>query len=428
MPATKDHENIQLRDDSVQEILSRPPSWLLRWGISLLVLLTAALFAIAWWIKYPDLVTAPVVLSTPQPPVPVISQTAGQITALLVRDNEKVKAGQQLAILQSQAKPESVFELQRKLEQLGPLHPDTLLQMQLPLAPQLGELQGSYSDFSQNLESYRLFLQAQTDLQQIPFLQKEVLFLQRQNQELQEKDSILLAEKRLTRQNYQRQKEALSFGGTIAERVEQLESQLLQYERQRQDLRVQRLDNAIRINQLQTQIADIRRRTEEASQGRYLEAKESLQRLRAVLKGWMDTYVLRAPMPGRVAFFHFYSQQQYVPLGTEVFSILPESSEIIAKVLLPVQGSGKVEEGQEVNIKLHAFPYREYGIVKAQVERISLMAQETGLLVELRLPNGMQTTYKERLPFRQQMQGLAEIVTKERRLLSRFVEGFLTGE
>lgn len=428
MPGDNNHDHIQLRDDSVQEILSRPPSWLLRWGTTLILILTLFLFFLAWWVKYPDLVTAPVVLSTPQPPAPVVSQTAGQLTALLVEDNETVEAGQQLAILQSQADPDAVFALKQQLKQLGPLHPDTLLQLELPLAPQLGELQSPYSDFSQNLESYRLFLQAQTDLQQIPFLQKEIQFLQGQNQELKEKDSILLAEKRLTKQSYDRQKEALSFGGTIAERVEQLETQLLQYDRQRQDLRVQRLDNSIRINQLQTQIADIRRRTEEASQGRYIEVKESLQRLKAALKAWMDTYVLRAPMAGRVAFFQFYSLQQYVPAGAEVFTILPQFSKVQAKVLLPVQGSGKVEEGQLANIKLHAFPYREYGIIRAKVERISLMAQDNGLMVELRLPDGMKTTYRQSLPFRQQMQGTAEIVTKERRLLERFVEGFFTGE
>lgn len=428
MPETQEHDHIQLRDDSVQEILSRPPNWLLRWGISTIFGITLFLLALAWWVKYPDLVTAPVVLSTPQPPVPVVSKADGRISQLLVKDEEQVEAGQRLAVLQSQAQPEAVFQLEKQLQQLGPLHPDTLLRLRLPNSPKLGPLQGDYAAFQQNLENYRLFLEAQTDLQRIPFLQKEIRFLSQQNEQLQVSDSILLAEKKLVQQSYERQKEALSFGGTVAQRVEELETQLLQYDRQRQNLQVQRLDNSIRLNQLQTQISDIRQRTEEASQGRYLQVKENLQRLRAALDAWLDTYVLVAPMSGRLAFFRYDSPQQYVSAGTEVFSILPPSSEITAKVLLPVEGSGKVEEGQKVNIKLHAFPYREYGIVEAKVERISLMTQENGLLVELSLPQGMRSSYRKSLPFRQQMQGMAEIITKERRLLERFVEGFLTGE
>jgi hypothetical protein len=37
-------ENIELRSEEVQEILGRPPQWIIRWGITIIFIIVAGLF------------------------------------------------------------------------------------------------------------------------------------------------------------------------------------------------------------------------------------------------------------------------------------------------------------------------------------------------------------------------------------------------
>lgn len=46
---------IELRSEEVQEILSAVPSWLIRYGISLIFVLVLMLIFLSWLIRYPDM-------------------------------------------------------------------------------------------------------------------------------------------------------------------------------------------------------------------------------------------------------------------------------------------------------------------------------------------------------------------------------------
>lgn len=39
MPEHTQHDNLELRSEEVQEILSNPPIWIVRWGITLIFML-----------------------------------------------------------------------------------------------------------------------------------------------------------------------------------------------------------------------------------------------------------------------------------------------------------------------------------------------------------------------------------------------------
>ena len=83
MPETKlieDPNDIRLREnDEIQQILGNPPGWILRWGILLVFLSMIVFFALAWFIKYPDIIEAPMVLTTQNPPIRVVARSNGSI-------------------------------------------------------------------------------------------------------------------------------------------------------------------------------------------------------------------------------------------------------------------------------------------------------------------------------------------------------------
>ena len=51
-------KDIELRSEEVQEILTKVPNWMIRWGNTLFLFLIVLLLALSWLVKYPDIITS----------------------------------------------------------------------------------------------------------------------------------------------------------------------------------------------------------------------------------------------------------------------------------------------------------------------------------------------------------------------------------
>src|SRR5690606_40843515 len=83
-------KEIELRSEEVQDILTRVPHWMIRWGNVLILILVGLIFAFAWIIKYPDIVQTEIVITTQIPPEKLVAKTSGRIEKILVEDRQKV--------------------------------------------------------------------------------------------------------------------------------------------------------------------------------------------------------------------------------------------------------------------------------------------------------------------------------------------------
>jgi multidrug resistance efflux pump len=133
-------------------------------------------------------------------------------------------------------------------------------------------------------------------------------------------------------------------------------------------------------------------------------------------------YVLNASIDGKISLLTVYNQNQSVKLGDLVFTVIPsENSNFIAKIKAPIQNSGKIKIGQTVNIYLKNYPNEEFGTLKGTVNNISLISDQQGnYLIDVSLPKKLITSYKKEIEFKQEMQGNAEIITEDLRLIERF--------
>ena len=100
----------------------------------------------------------------------------------------------------------------------------------------------------------------------------------------------------------------------------------------------------------------------------------------------------------------------------------PDSAKLIARAETSMVGVGKIKEGFRVNIKLDNYPYLEFGIIQGTVRRISKVSEAKTYNLEIDLENGLETTLKKRLDLSQRMSGKGEIITKDRRLISRIFD------
>ncbi|AEW86716.1 HlyD family efflux transporter periplasmic adaptor subunit [Flavobacterium columnare] len=91
----------------------------------------------------------------------------------------------------------------------------------------------------------------------------------------------------------------------------------------------------------------------------------------------------------------------------------------------PALNSGKIKVAQKVNIRLTNYPDREFGILQGKISNISLVPDKEGnIIIDVILPQGMQTSYQKQIPFQQEMRGSAEIITEDLRLIERILYQF----
>jgi hypothetical protein len=86
---------------------------------------------------------------------------------------------------------------------------------------------------------------------------------------------------------------------------------------------------------------------------------------------------------------------------------------------VPIQNSGKVAKGQEVRIYLENYPFQEFGTLQGSVSSISSLPKQGYYYVTIDFPKGLLSSNSRQLPFQQNMQGQAEVITKKRRLVER---------
>ena len=153
---------------------------------------------------------------------------------------------------------------------------------------------------------------------------------------------------------------------------------------------------------------------------------QAFYQLKKAIKDWELNYVLRSSIDGKVSFLQLWAANQTVNAGDNVFAVIPTNeSGYIGKVKAPAQNSGKIKVGQTVNIRLANYPDREFGIIKGNIKAISLTPDKDGnLLINVSLPNGLETSYKKQIVFQQEMSGTADIVTENLRLIERLLYQF----
>jgi hypothetical protein len=96
-------------------------------------------------------------------------------------------------------------------------------------------------------------------------------------------------------------------------------------------------------------------------------------------------------------------------------------AQIVGSVYLTAKGLGKVEKGQRVNVRLHAYPDQEFGWLEGVVERVENAPDANGFyVVKVLFPKGLVTNYGKSLPASLQLEGTAEIITEDLRLIVRF--------
>ncbi len=421
-------DKIELRSEEVQEILTYVPTWMIRWGSSLFVCLIFLVLMIAWFIKYPDTIESEALITTRIPPQKEFAMVTAKIDTIYVKESQIVARNSILAVLDNAASTSDVYFLKSIIDTIE--FKNDVIDFPIDSLPILflGDIDQSFAIFENSYFQYKLNQQLQ------PF-KNEAIANRISLSELKGRLAILSAQQSLKESEFAFIQADLDRNTTLYSKgvisKKELEDKQLEVLSAKRDLK----NMNVSISQLRESIGGARKARKGTEINSTREEKlllktviQSLNQLKKVIRDWEDKFVLKSEIEGRVSFLNYWNKNQTVAQGDLVFTIIPSTnSQYMAKIKAPSLNSGKIRIGQSVNIRLQNYPETEFGILKGQVESISVVPDEEGFyLVDVSLPETLITSYKKKIKFKQDMRGTSEIITEELRLLERFFYQFKT--
>jgi len=421
MPSEGSPKKIELQNNEVEDMLGRVPGWITRNGIILFTVLIILLIFGSWVFKYPDIKRARIVVTSVNPPANLEARTSGKIVRLFVNDNELVETGQVLAMIENPADYDDVVELKSSLTFLDSIPMEDISEDLPELRnAKLGTIQGEYSIFLKVYRDFMEFNRINYHRRKIRTARTELEKQQDYTRSLSERATIQEEAYNLALRQFNRDATLYEEGVISPSNLEESRSKMLNERNKRQEIISLMAENNISIARTEDQIVDLELRQQEALSGNVSAMEESYNNLKASVTSWEQNYLLVAPVSGAVTFTRFWSENQNVKVGEKVLTIVPaESGSMLGKILLPLEGAGKVRPGMQVNIQFDNFPHLEYGMIKGIVINKSQVSEDNHYTLEVEFPDGLHTYYGKDIPFSQNMQGQAEILTDKKRMLER---------
>lgn len=416
-------DNIELRSEEVQDIMGEIPSWIIRSGISLLSLIVLVLLVGSFFFHYPDIISTQMTLTSHEPVTQLVARTSGKISRLYVNDGEQVQQKQLLVVLDNSAKIDDVlyleYELQNHLDQLDSLTYQLLLTKELVL----GDIRTTYTSLLSDLHAYWNYKTLNYYPQKIGSTESQLQKHCAYYKLLQRQQQIMTDQYQLAQQQYKR--DSLLFTQQVISAYEH-ETARTTYLQSRYSLESAKATietELIQIGQIEETLLDLRLEQSEKEDVLLQNIRTSVEQVGNAINSWKLNYCIYAPIEGKVSFTTYWHENQFIPSGDIVCTIVPQSkSPLIGKATLPVDRSGKVKIGQRVIVRFLNFPDEEFGIVEGKVSSISLVPSGKNYVVEIDFPNGLKTNYDYTLPILQEMTAIAEIVTEDLRLIERFIQ------
>ncbi len=426
-----DH-TITQRTEEVKDIIDRMPHGTGKMVAIIVACLAALLLFFGWMIDYPEKVSGPISITAREAPVRLVANSSGKLH-LLKNNNDPVKEDQVIACLDNPARLEDVSKMEDYLElhSIDSLYKQPTLQG-LPINLVLGELGNSYYSFINALEKHLNNRQGKPYQKKLEsakkLLQSQLQLMELSRQQMDTNSASL----RMIGKNVHRDS-MLFHSKTIAEA--DLERSAVSYLTKMENNQAlgQELTNIkLQLNDTRNKIQVLELEQLEGEQKIQMDLYSGYNEMVNNIKKWRLAYTFCAPFAGKLEYLNFWRENDFIAAGTPLVSVIPSDNPLLGQVYLPSQGAGKVALGQEVIIRLDNYPYMEYGSIGGKVTMISALSNQSETfakkndlqtyLITVDLPNKLTTNYGTTLEFNYEFKGVADILTRKRKLLLRLFD------
>ena len=108
-------QETNFHSEEAQEILGKIPSWIIRWGITLIFLIFLAILIGCCFIKYPERVNGTVTMTTIYSPINVVSKNSGNLERILVSNGDSINSNVILGVMHSNANYNDILYIEQNI-------------------------------------------------------------------------------------------------------------------------------------------------------------------------------------------------------------------------------------------------------------------------------------------------------------------------
>ncbi|WP_432770751.1 MAG: HlyD family efflux transporter periplasmic adaptor subunit [Sphingopyxis sp.] len=275
----------------------------------------------------------------------IVPVRSGVVTALAVRDGQRVAAGAELAAIRSEEDSASGVSSAARIEA-------AIADQDASLVAQVAAAGAAASAQQRQIAAQQSGLTAE-----IAQLQSQIALQQ---------ELIVSAQ-----EDYDRAR-TIADRGFISGRDLQVREETLLARRQS----LAQLNQALasrRSSLMEAQRSAVQIAAQARAQGADLAATRAQVAQQAASAAGSRSYVLRAPVAGRVTAMSARIGQ---PVGPQapLMTIVPAGSTLRAELAVPSAAIGFVKPGQEVRLAVDAFPYQSFGTIKGKILTVATSA------------------------------------------------------
>jgi multidrug resistance efflux pump len=407
------------RSDATQEIISLKPAFIEKWALLLFMCISLLLIGGTWLIRYPDIIEARGTLTADNAPKEIISFQTGRLIKLFVKNGEPVKKGEMIGWLESTANTQEVLNLCAKLDSSLLLietgGAENIANIYKMTYRSLGDLQIPYQTFNTALQQYNDYLVNGFYVRKKEMLQKDISTLQQIN-------SSIETQKKLTLQDEDSSQKTLAMNKILFDQkvISAEEYRVATSKHTNKQMALPQLNANILGNQNQQRdkLKEIEQLNHDLNQQKII-FEQALQTLKSSVDDWIHKYILQAPVDGIIFFTLPLQQNKFIEQGKLLGYINPPHSKYYVEISLPQNNFGKVDTGMQVQLRFDAYPYQEVGFVKGKLDYISPIATDTGFLATIQLDKGLVTNLDNHIQYKNGLKAQALVITKNMRLFQR---------
>jgi multidrug resistance efflux pump len=405
--------------NEIEEIISKKPSFIVRWGTVFFFFLLIFLGFISWFIRYPDIIDTRGNLTANNAPKEIIALQSGRLIKLFVKNGNPVKKGDMIAWIESTANTDEVLDLSEKLDSsillLTQGKSEDVSNLFKINYQNLGEIQAPYQTFTTALQQYNDYIVNAFYVRKKEMLLNDMNSLRQMNTSIEQQKGLTKQDEALSQKSFDMNETLFKEKIISADEYRNQQSKLVNKQMAIPQLNANILSNQ---NQQRDKLKELEQLEHDVSQQKII-FEQALQTLKSSVNDWVHKYIIQTPLDGTVFFALPLQQNKYVEQGKLLGYINPPDSKFYAEIYLPQNNLGKVDTGMQVQLRFDAYPYPETGFVKGRLDYISNISSDSGFYATVRLDNGLETNLKNNIQYKNGLKAQAIIITKNMRLLQR---------
>lgn len=286
----------------------------------------------------------------------------------------------------------------------------------LPLDLNLGELQSSFQVFHQEYLRFMATQQNGHFLKQRAYLEKDLIEINQLKNQILEQRDIQDREYKNAEERFGVYEQLYTKNVISKHEYKQEESKYLASKHPLQQNQAAILNNISSYAAKQKELLDLNHAIEEQKAG-FL---QSLNNLVTQVEAWQFAYIIKAPFGGQVNYAGIIQENQNITVGDELFVINPGNTAFFGEIQIPQYNMGKVGIDQKVLIKLHSYPFEQFGMIRGKVSYISDVAyRDSVFIAKVNFGSIENKNLKHPIVLKNGMQAEAEIITEDSTLLQR---------